>query len=129
MDPRHETLAQEISNELIISMNKYIQENLDEVLLDQELCENMQLIGQLLYFHADMQIDIEQIISKKNFLSLYTVFLPLIEQTPLLTKKSLIDLSQLLDQIALIAESNLESDNAEFYENILKCLSRHKQSA
>ena len=124
MDPRHEIIIQELSNDLILFINKYIQENLDDVLVDSELCSDINIITNSIYANTDIFVDVEKILSKKNLLSLDTVFFPLLHEAGF-NKQNLADFSRFFKQIELIADKDSDGDNSEFYEQVLKILARY----
>ena len=76
MDSRHESLEQEILNELIESINIYILDNLDEIIVRDRLLEDMKDISRCIYNYAEMEIDVDEYLSKKNILSIDIVHLP-----------------------------------------------------
>lgn len=80
MDSRHESLEQEILNELIDLINGYVRDNLDDVLTDERLNQDIKKVAQYVYDYARLYIDLDSMLSKKNLLSIDVVPFPKIEE-------------------------------------------------
>jgi hypothetical protein len=80
VDSRHESLDQEVLNHLICCINNYVKNNLDEIVVNDHLLNEMKIISQYIYGYVQMPLDLEHLFSKKNFLSIDIVFLPLIDE-------------------------------------------------
>ncbi|HVE44978.1 MAG TPA: hypothetical protein VNC84_07625 [Gammaproteobacteria bacterium] len=78
MDARHEPIEQEVFNQLISLINCYIRENVDDIVTHQFLREDFREMLSAIYHCADMFVDIDGLLSIKNFLSIDIVPLPVI---------------------------------------------------
>lgn len=88
MDPRHESLEQELLNDLINLLNQYIQEQTDELLEKPELCKELKEIADYIYSHVKLNVEVDEIFSKKNFLSIDIVPLPFLGEEMLMQAHS-----------------------------------------
>lgn len=78
MDARHETFQQEILNQVISTINQYIKNNTDDLLLDNILQDQIKEISKHIYLYSKIAVDVEGILSKHNLLSIDVVLFPLI---------------------------------------------------
>jgi len=125
MDSRHITLAQQISNEIIKFINRYVQDNTDDILLQHDLVEDIKDISKCLYEYADMTVDVENIFSKKNMLSIDTVFLPYIEEGNSYKQQNTMDYVEFIEHVKSHVSDRESEGNDEFYDQIFKILSRY----
>lgn len=129
MDPRHEFLEQEMLNELISTINRYIHEHTDEILEKPKLCKEMQEISACIYNHAKLPVDLDGIFSKRNFLSIDVVSLPLLDDMTLSQAlHSVEDVTIVIKQIQSIitqyAKSHLNGATP-FTEDVRKILDKY----
>jgi hypothetical protein len=125
MDARHITLAQQISNEIIQFINRYVQDNTDDILSQHDLLEDLKEISKCLYEYADMTVDVESIFSKRNILSIDTVFLPHIEEGNLYKQRNTVDYMEFIEHVKSHVSDRESEGNDDFYDHVFKILSRH----
>ena len=110
MDSRHESHELEILNELIDSINIYILDNLDEIVIRDKLLLHMRDISKYIYDYAHIQIDVNEFISKKNLLSIDIVHLPKLPEEALFPHNGNGKFHKMLEEIHSIVDVNASED-------------------
>jgi len=80
MDSRHQSIEQELLNNLVYTINHYIVDNIDDFIEQDDLQAEFKEISFHIYAYAKQWVDIEGIFSKKNLLSIDTVLLPEVDE-------------------------------------------------
>ncbi len=78
MDARHEPFQQEILNQLITTINIYIKNNTDKLVITATLHKAIKDICRHIYLYSKRDVDVDGILSKHNLLSIDVVFFPLV---------------------------------------------------
>lgn len=78
MDTRHESLKEGMLNHIITTVNAYIQSNTDTLVTNPVMRSTLQDICRRIYAYLGVNVDVSDILSKKNLLSIDTVMLPII---------------------------------------------------
>jgi len=131
MDSRHESLEQEILNELIDGINIYILDNLDEIIVRDKLLDDMKAISKCIYDYAEMPVDVDDFLSKKNFLSIDLVHLPkLNDEAAFKTFATKNDFAKIVEDIdTVICVRNTEDYyTRKFKDDMQRLLSKYKSS-
>lgn len=118
MDSRHESLKTGLLNQIIAAINLYIQTDTDTLVANDILRETIQKICSQIYAYLGVSVDTEEILSKKNLLSINTVFLPTVtdpEASKILNDQEFLKLMDMLGNGVKHLEGNLR-------ENIQKIL-------
>ena len=129
MDSRHESEEQEILNELIDSINIYILDNLDEILVRESLLEDIKSVSRSIYAYAQISIDVEDYLSKKNFLSIDVVCLPKINDAAILKNgANTVSFSKVFEDLHAMTCSGTSEDyfRRNFKSDIQRLLNKHK---
>lgn len=119
MDPRHESLSQEMLNQFIHLMNNYVRQNTDEVVTHDRLREDMKRMALYIYDYAHMRVDVEAMLSKKNLLSVDIVPLPSVNELTT-REKDFATVLRVLEK--MLAKSRRESP---FYSKAQEILAVH----
>src|SRR5262245_46088474 len=80
MDSRHELFIQELLNQLITTINQYIIEKTDDLLIHQVAIDEIKEIAFSIFNYLPMDVDVEGILTKKNLLSIDIVAFPHIDE-------------------------------------------------
>lgn len=119
MDSRHESQEQEVLNSIIHYMNRYIQDNTEEIIAKEHLRHNIKAIATTIYRYVQMWADVEGVLSNKNFLSVDVVLLPPLHDnyTP----------QAAFSEVIINIESILQNDHGDnsFYQGIKKIIDDH----
>ena len=118
MDPRHEPIKQEILNQLIAAINLYLKENTDTFLQNSVLQQQLKKICQAIYACLKVPLQIEEIFSAKNLLSIDVVYLPEIRDA--LDKQAL---QQDIFLSLMQALSTLSTEDQDFNQRIKQIVS------
>jgi hypothetical protein len=116
MDSRHEAHEQEILNSIINFINRYIQENIEEIIKKDHLRHNIKIIATAIYEYAQMWIDVEGVLSNKNFLSVDVVLLPPLHDSYVPQAK----FSEVIENINSVLQNDRSDGN--FYQGIKKII-------
>jgi len=76
MDPRHESPERAALTQLIILINHYIQNNIDDIFANEMIYQEIKGICETIYFFLGVEVDVETILSKQNLLSIDMVLFP-----------------------------------------------------
>lgn len=79
MDVRHESFDQEVFNQLITIINKYLTENIDGILNYPPALNLIKEVTKTIFNDLHMDIDVDEIVAKKNLLSIDVVVFPHID--------------------------------------------------
>src|SRR6185437_13346232 len=78
MDVRHQSFKEALLNQIITTINKYINENVDSLLENKSLQSEIKYICKHIYDYLTIPVDIDGILSKHNLLSIDVVLFPII---------------------------------------------------
>lgn len=126
MDSRHETLDQEILNRFIHYLNQFIANNVDEILIQAWLANDIKRISQHIYDYAQIEVDIVNLLAKKNLLSIDLVQLPMIDDATLCrVERKNSDFSKMLNEIQflILKKNNIDMGRHHFYAGLQQILS------
>lgn len=112
MDPRHESRAQEILNQIIELINQLLRETPADVISNPDI----KTIAHLIYDYAQMKVDVDDTLAKHNLLSVDMVLLPHIEE--LITNVSIKPFSQFFASV----ETVLAKKDGRFYAELREIL-------
>lgn len=79
MDPRHESFKQGLLNHIINTINLYIRDNTDAIVQSPFLLNAVRGICKRIYAYLGVPVDVDEIISRQNLLSIDVVMLPAVE--------------------------------------------------
>ncbi len=122
MDPRHESLEREILNQLIMIVNRYIEENIDDLLNDEIIQREIKTICKMIYGFVGMNIDVDGFLSKHNLLSIDVVLFPLLANVAESRFHSSEKFPDLIAHLKMLIDEHEEMD--ELNENIERILER-----
>jgi hypothetical protein len=119
MDPRHESFAQALFNKIIDCINQYIQENMEVVIEDNSLRDDIAHIAKNIYQYAEIWVDVDNILSKKNFLSTDRISLPHVNDAMVVKANFM----PIIENIELILKE--DKKDHDFYERISSIIVEH----
>ncbi len=110
MDPRHESLKEGFINHIIMTINIYMQENIDSLVQDESSLNEMMYICKQIYSYLDVKVDTDNILSRHNLLSKDVVTFPCIpdQEANKIFRDDAFD--QLLLKIKLLLEENTHDE-------------------
>jgi|GEM_PF-5346697 hypothetical protein len=106
MDSRHESFKEGLLNHLINVINGFVQANTDSILANELLCGKISDICERIYEYLGVNIDIEDILSKHNLLSIDVVLFPTIADPEAGKILRETDFRNLISEIRLITQIN-----------------------
>lgn len=129
MDSRHEIIEEEMLNELIDGINIYILDNLDEIIVRERLINDMKTISRYIYEYAHMKVNVDDFLSKKNFLSIDIVHLPKVNgESVYRPVNSRNDFSKIVENINSVICVNCMEDyySRRFKDDMQRLISKYK---
>lgn len=129
MDSRHETREQELLNELIEGINIYILDNLDEIIIRDKLLNDMKIISRCIYAYANMPVNVDDFISRKNLLSVDVVHLPKLAEEDLTQgrrKQSLADTLARIESVICVSPCE-DYFHRQFKVEIQRLINKHAE--
>lgn len=76
MDPRHELFEQELLNQFITLINHYMTQYTDDLLHNQTFLDEIKELAHAIFDYLQSSTDVEEILAKKNLLSIDVVTFP-----------------------------------------------------
>lgn len=104
MDCRHESLKEGLLNHLITTINTYMLENIDTLVIDETLLHELAAICQAIYRYLGVSVDTSNILSRHNLLSKDVVVFPEVPDPEANKILSNADFGHLIFAIQQIAE-------------------------
>ena len=122
MDPRHESKEQLIINKIITLVNQFLMQQSTLLYTNFSIFQIIRDLTMHLYHFAELSIDVDSVLAKRNLLSLDAVLFPTITELTLSDEKKL-QFLELCQSIQNLSNKNENVDLSQFI-NKLKMAAR-----